>query len=211
MNQPRPHSVLAFVGALSLGLGLLGAGAFALGLKRGFSTRDDPSSLEALVARTARRLAVPSHSKELRAPPPTPALLQEARAHWASHCASCHGEDGAGQTAIGQRLYPRAPDMRAASTQEQTDGELYFVIKNGVRLTGMPAWGEPGDQDPESWALVAFIRTLPKLTPDELAEVRANLPRTPHQLREELEEQEFLRGAPSLAPPTTKPPEHRHE
>jgi len=117
---------------------------------------------------------------------------KQARLHWASHCASCHAVDGSGDTAVGRNLYPHAPDMRAASTQRLSDGELYFVIKNGVRLTGMPAWGEPGDDDAEGWALVGFIRTLPRLTEGELDELRANLPRTPHELREELEEQQFL-------------------
>ena len=199
--------VLSSIGAVSLLLALVGAVSGVLMVQRGFSTRDEPSSLEALVARAARSLAVTAQSKKLSGPPTTPELLHDARLHWASHCASCHGVGGAGDTALGQRLYPRAPDMRAAATQGQSDGELYFVIKNGVRLTGMPAWGEPGDQDTETWALVAFIRTLPQLTDDDLAELRAHLPRTPHELREEQEEQEFLRGEP----PPTQPQEHRHE
>ena len=207
MSQPRSQRVLASIGALALLLGMTAAAALALTIREGFSTRDEPSSLEAFAASAARSLATPARARRMQAPPITPELLEEARVHWASHCANCHGVDGAGDTTMGQLLYPRPPDMRAAPTQRLSDGELYFVIKNGVRLTAMPAWGVAGDDDGESWALVAFIRTLPKLTESELNEIRSNLPRTPHELREELEEQQFLRGEPAPASPT--PPTHR--
>ena len=78
---------------------------------------------------------------------------------------------------MGRNLYPKAPDMRARATQSLSDGELYSIIKNGVRLTGMPAWGAPGDADEETWALVHFIRRLPALTPDDLADMRRRNPR----------------------------------
>jgi mono/diheme cytochrome c family protein len=208
MATSARHSVLASIGAASLVLGLAFVAALALAVRGGFSTRAEPSVLEALAARAARSLALPARARKLPAPPVTPEALSEAGVHWAAHCASCHGVDGAGDTPIGQHLYPRPPDLRALDSQRRGDGELYFVIKNGVRLTGMPAWGEPGDDDGESWALVAFIRTLPRLTDAELAELRAQLPRTPHELAEDLEEQRFLRGEPA---PAENPQEHRHE
>ena len=67
---------------------------------------------------------------------------------------------------IGRNMYPRAPDMRLPAPQQRTDGELYYTIYNGVRLTGMPAWGGE-DDDEEIWALVHFIRKLPTLTPQQ--------------------------------------------
>lgn len=126
----------------------------------------------------------------------SPLLLTEARAHWADHCAGCHANDGSGQTALGSHLYPRAPDMRRSETQKLSDGELYAVIKNGVRLTGMPAWGEPGSADPESWALVAFIRRLPTLSPEELKAMEKLNPRTAQERAEQQEEDEFLNSPP---------------
>lgn len=84
--------------------------------------------------------------------------------------------------------------MRAETTQRLTDPQLYSVIKNGIRLTGMPAWGAPGDDDDESWALVALIRTLPTLDEGARAEIELNLPKTPHQQTEDAEEDDFLRG-----------------
>jgi mono/diheme cytochrome c family protein len=121
-------------------------------------------------------------------------VLAAARAHWADHCASCHANDGSGQTEMGKLMYPRPPDMRLAGTQGLTDGALYAVIKNGIRLTGMPAWGEPGNADLESWKLVAFIRQLPLLTPADLREMAKMNPVSPMEQHEATAEEEFLNG-----------------
>ena len=93
--------------------------------------------------------------------------MAEAREHFVEHCSMCHGIDGRGQTVIGRNLYPKVPPLTDADTQQLTDGELFYIISNGVRFTGMPAWG--GEDSPESiWGLVAFIRRLPKLSPEEI-------------------------------------------
>ena len=71
-------------------------------------------------------------------------------------------------------MYPKPPDMRLAATQNLTDGELYYIIENGVRLSGMPAWGDPRfiDQDDDTWKIVLFIRHLPNLTPEDLQDMK---------------------------------------
>jgi mono/diheme cytochrome c family protein len=122
-------------------------------------------------------------------------VLRDARAHFADHCASCHANDGSGATPMGQRLYPRAPDMRASTTQQLSDGELFAIIEHGIRLTGMPGWstGTP-DGEAASWGLVHFIRRLPTITAQELAEMEALNPRSPQQFREEEEARRFLAG-----------------
>ena len=186
--------VLAVVGALAL-LALLAAGvAGAAAVRRGFSAHDDPSALEAWVARAARRLAVPAHVEALKNPvEETPETHAEARAHWADHCASCHANDGSGQTPLGQALYPKAPDMRAELTQRLSDGELYGIIQNGIRLTGMPAWGERDDlANRDSWTLVHFIRRLPRLPPAEVEAMKELNPQSRHELLEQQQEEEFL-------------------
>ncbi len=120
---------------------LVVAGAVAA-VRRGFSARDKPSALESYVARTARKLAVPSKARnEINPFAPSTEVMAEARAHFADHCAICHANNGGGNTEIGQNLYPKAPDMRLPPTQNLTDGELYYTIHDGIRLTGMPAWG----------------------------------------------------------------------
>jgi len=133
---------------------------------RGFSAREKPSALEAFLARRARRLATPPEAKNLKNPlQPAPLNIAEARDHFADHCAICHANNGSGKTQINQGLYPPAPDMREAHTQDLTDGEIFYIIKNGIRFTGMPGWG---GEDEENWKLVLFIRHLPKLTPQEI-------------------------------------------
>jgi cytochrome c553 len=161
----------------------------------GFSARQEPSAAEAFVARGARRLAMPKAAREMQNPVPFSGdILVEARRHFADHCASCHGNDGSGNTEMGRNLYPKAPDMRMQRTQELTDGEIYFVIRNGIRLSGMPAWGKDTDDDRESWALVQFIRRLPKLSPAEIEDMQSFNPKSPAELREEQEEEDFLNG-----------------
>ena len=178
--------------------GITGAAAFGwVTIRRGFSARDNPPALEAYVAKTARNLSIPASERHAKNPvAPTAEVLSEARAHFADHCATCHGNDGSGKTQIGQNLYPKAPAMRLLETQNLTDGEVYYVIHNGIRLTGMPAWGTE-EKDEESWKLVLFIRHLPRLTPAEEREMEALNPKGPAEKEEEQEEEQFLNGKPS--------------
>jgi mono/diheme cytochrome c family protein len=173
------------------------ASAVVLGwmaIRRGFSARDNPSTIEAYVAKTARRLSTPASERDAENPfTPTAEVLSEARSHFADHCAMCHGNDGSGKTEIGQNLYPKAPDMRKSETQNLTDGQLYSIIHNGIRLTGMPAWGAP-DKDVDSWKLVLFIRHLTQMTPEEMKEMERFNPKSPVEQMEEQQEQEFLNG-----------------
>ena len=148
-------------------------------VRRGFSARDEPSAPEIFAARSARKLAVPKRAKTLRNPfAVTSDGLAEAQANWAQNCVGCHGVNGDGQTEIGRNLYPKPPDLRAAATQQQTDGELYTTIQNGIRLSAMPAWGEIRDDDRDRWNLVALIRRLNQLTPEEEREIQKYLPRS---------------------------------
>ena len=102
-------------------------------------------------------IAIPSRYKTMKNPvTATPEVIHEGMAHWADHCAACHANNGSGDTMYGKTMYPRPPDMRQKDTQEMSDGELYYTIKNGVRLSGMPAFGDPGDDDMDSWKLVAL-------------------------------------------------------
>ena len=85
--------------------------------------------------------------------------------------------------------------MRKPRTQELSDGELFAIIKNGVRLTGMPAWGDvAGHDDADNWKLVHFIRHLPKITPAEVERMKAMNPMTPAEMKEQQAEQNFLGG-----------------
>ena len=177
-------------------------------IRHGFSARDNPSWLESSVARKTRSMAVPSSAKNMKNPvPKTPENLKEAEEHWADHCAICHANNGSGSTTIGRNLYPKTPDMRKAETQSMADGELYYIIENGIRLSGMPAWGEGGDNDEASWKLVHFIRHLPQLTPEEEKHMESMNPKSPEEKQEEQQEQDFLNGQSEPAK-KSKPVKH---
>jgi len=188
-------TLLAFL-LLVLALAAVG-GVLAYSVaRRGLDTRTQPSRIEALLARTMRHLATPVATR-IRVNPveATPEVLDEGLEHFADHCASCHANDGSGDTEMGRNLYPKAPDMRAPATQALTDGELFSIIENGVRLTGMPAWGTGNeDSERETWALVHFIRSLPTLSQEDLARMEGLNPKTPAEFRREEEIRRFLEG-----------------
>ena len=165
----------------------LGVALAALVLHDGMSAAATPTKLEEFLARNARRLATPSKARAMVNPmPPTEANLRDARLHFADHCATCHGNDGSGQTLYGQNL---------------SDGELFWIIEHGVRFTGMPSFaGHHGNGD-DSWKLVLFIRHLPQLAPTEREEMERNNPKAPDDRKEEQQEDNFLdQAAPRQAP-----------
>jgi len=189
----------------TIAVALIAAGAtFYSWTKRGFSTRMAPGPVDAYLASSVREWSVPKRSRQLKNPIEcSDATLEEARAHWADHCSTCHANNGSGDSMLGKTMYPRPPDMRKAATQGETDGELYYTIKNGVRLSGMPAFGDAGDQDGDSWKLVCFVRHLPRLSPEEERRMEHLNPKTPDELEEEKQEDQFLNGG-------TPPPDNHH-
>ena len=155
-------------------------------VQHGISARDQPTGVEGAIAGVLRRAAVPRAARAMKNPVKLDAaVLTEGREHWADHCAPCHGMSGKGDTEIGRGLYPKPPDMSDGSPG-LSDGELFYIITNGVRLTGMPGWGDPRDgrSNEQTWHLVHFIRHLPKLSPAELEQMR----------KETMGEDEFLSG-----------------
>ncbi len=167
----------------------------------GFSAKTEPHAIEVFMARQIRHLAIPIEQRNRPNPVPlSPDLLQEGLAHFADHCAVCHANDGSGRTPIGKNVYPKAPDLRIADTQSMSDGELFWVIHNGIRFTAMPAWGEGDlDKDLDSWKLVHFIRHLPQLTQEEIDQMKALNPKTKKDLEEEAAFDQFLQGDDAAA------------
>ena len=206
-------------GTLVILTGLVLAGmalaiAIAVSLSHhGLSAKATPTRLEAFVARNARHLAILRSARLMENPVlDSPEIQREARLHFADHCAICHGNDGRGDTPIGEGLYPKPPDLRLAATQNLSDGELYWIIENGVRFTGMPAFssnqhngaGNHGNGQ-DSWKLVHFIRHLPHLGETERLEMEGYNPKGPEDRSEEEEENEFLNEATPKAKPESHP------
>jgi len=163
-------------------------------VRSGLSARVKPSEWEIWTATRLRSLAIPREQKMQKNPFSANDLLRkEAREHFADHCASCHANDGSGQTVLGGGLSPQAPDMRLPATQTKSDGELYSIIHNGVRFSGMPAWGVEGKDD-DSWKLVLFIRHLPQVGEDEIRDMEKYNPKNDAERAEEQEEEDFLSG-----------------
>ena len=199
-------------------IGLFAAGGIyaTLLVRRGFSARENPSWIEAFAAGIAKSLAVPTTYRMKNPFVPTAENVREGQEHFADHCAICHGNDGSGDTLFGKGLYPKPPDMRTAETQNKSDGELYYTIENGVRLSGMPAFGPASspnsgkDQeigDAETWKLVLFIRHLPQITSEELEHMKKLNPKTEADRAEEEQEEQFLNGG---SVPKTPAAEHHH-
>jgi mono/diheme cytochrome c family protein len=181
-------------------------------VRHGLSVHDEAGRIEVMLAGKMRAWSTPSELRTMSNPVPlSAAVLAEARAHFADHCATCHGNDGKGQTQIGQRLYPRAPDMTLAATQDLGDGELFAIIENGIRLTGMPGWGDgTAESAYGSWTLVHLIRHLPQLTAQEVEEMRALNPVSPAELEAARAEAAFLEGADQPPQPDAEHSEHSH-
>ena len=201
--------VWSLVGAITLAAVVAAGGLIFLRTgANGFSARAQPSAIERFVARRTRAMASPTSARERGNPvAESPEILAEARAHWADHCATCHANNGSGDTDMGKHMYPPAPDMRQAETQTLTDGELFYIIQNGIRLTGMRSWANgTGHDAQDSWKLVRFIRHLPKLTAEEEQAMREMNPKSPDELKEEREEREFLNGGQSH-----EHPRHKHD
>lgn len=203
--------VLKALVLLVLGAAVLMVVAFIWIGSRGISARAQPGRVETAVARTMRRLAVPRADRGRKNPVArSDAVVAEGMAHYADHCAACHANDGSGETEMGLGLYPKPPDMRQSATQSMTDGELFYIIENGIRLTGMPAWstGTPEGEE-ASWHLVHFIRQLPRLRPDQIEQMQQWNPRSPAEIRQQLEEERFLRGE-DVTPAERTGPAHAH-
>jgi mono/diheme cytochrome c family protein len=166
-------AVLIVVAALLVIAAMAGAGAIYV-VSTGLKAQPEPGAMETRMARTIRGFAIPREAKARSNPIGTSAEeLKPGLEHFARYCAMCHGNDGSGQgAAIGRGLFPKPPDMRDEATQRLTDGEIFYIIENGIRFTGMPAFGT-GKPDPagekQVWQLVRFVRHVPQITPDEIA------------------------------------------
>ena len=207
----RRGAIMILGGLLLLGVAVAIAASM---LHDGVSARATPTRLEAFVARNARHLAIPANARQAQNPVlDSPEGQREGRLHFADHCAVCHGNDGSGDTPIGNGLYPKPPDLRKRETQDLSDGELFWIIENGVRFTGMPAFSSNGDHaggsqgdGQDSWKLVHFIRHLQHLTVVERLEMERYNPKGPEDRAEEQEENEFL----NEATPKVKPESQTH-
>ena len=158
-----------------LGLAVIVLSGTALLVRRGFRASATPPWWESAVARDLRNVAIPTSVRGEKNPFfGSSEAVSQGREFFLANCANCHGVDGGGKTPVGTNLYPRVPDLRATPTQNLTDGEIHYIIENGVQLTGMPAWSRPHSESGDSWKLVTFIRSLQGATWQEQAQQAAS-------------------------------------
>jgi mono/diheme cytochrome c family protein len=156
---------------------------FLAGAMLGCPASKKPSKWEARLANMAKDVVIPVEAKNLKNPlAQNPDAAQEGQKIFMGSCAMCHGTDGHARTSLGLAMYPPAMDLTSPHVQHWTDAELFWIIQNGVRLTGMPAW-KSMISETDSWKLVNFIRMVTRLQPAALPENQAK----PGPLKTELE------------------------
>ena len=155
-------------------LGFVVAGGICAGVlytqMHGFNARGvRPGGFEKFMVHYWMRGGMPSGVANTPDPlPVTPENIAAGRDFYVTHCAFCHGNNGAGKTEVAAGMYPRVPNLRDEA--DLTDGQLFYIVREGIRYSGMPGWGPPDNRD---WQLVQFIRYLPKTTPQDLQQMDA--------------------------------------
>jgi mono/diheme cytochrome c family protein len=147
------------IGAIVLATLLGTAGLFAS--RFGLTALAEPGRTEALVATKAKRYLVGRESLHgvPDEPTQTQAGLLEGDKRYGAECAMCHGMSGHVPTETGRWMYPRAADLTSPDVQSYSDRELFWIVKNGIRLSGMPAFGKV-ESDEHIWDLVHYVRSL---------------------------------------------------
>lgn len=166
---------MKFLSGMLAGLLLLGLGAAAFVFSGVFdvSATVHPSKLEKKLAGAALDRSVARRAPNTSNPvAPSPEVLRAGLAHYRGTCVTCHGAPGVDASEIGIGLNPPAPDLTLRKVQRRTDGELFWLVSHGIRMTGMPAFG-PTHEDEDIWKIVAFLRHLPEITPEEEKELEA--------------------------------------
>ena len=121
---------------------------------------------------TARVRSIKAHAKGIL--PPGDLTRQEridaGASHYTEHCAACHSAPGVQADDMAEGMYPKPPSLTDA-TKRYTPGELFWILKNGIKMTGMPSWGDHSDED--LWNAVAFLEKLPGMSPGEYQKLKS--------------------------------------
>ena len=130
---------------------------------------------ERSVAIRAADIVVPADLENVR-------RVASGAGQYAEMCSSCHLAPGMKRTEISRGLYPRAPELRRGGGL--TPAEEFWVVKHGLKMTGMPAWGVT-HSDEVLWDVVAFLRKLPELTPDQYQALVKSVPKSHEQMMQD--------------------------
>ena len=137
------------------------------------------------IMETARVRSIKAHAVGITVPLSFdhPANIPIGVEHFAAHCAVCHGAPGVPKGDIARGLYPQPPDLAKAASL-YSPAELFWIVKHGIKMTGMPAWNDHSDE--ELWATVAFLKKLPGMSEQDYARlVMANMSHGDHHHSEQ--------------------------
>lgn len=164
-------SVAAAVVAVALGA--LAATAFVASSAYNVGADDPHYRLTRSVLETVRTRSVAAQARDIEVPDlQDPARIRRGAGNYDAMCASCHLAPGAAPSELSRGLYPAPPEL--AQRSDIDAAQAFWVIKHGIKASGMPAWGKSMD-DPYIWDLVAFVKRLPDLSPGQYeAEVAAS-------------------------------------
>jgi mono/diheme cytochrome c family protein len=161
--------IVTTVGAIII-IAILGGFAFVYSGLFDVAATERHWPLTQWVLETARTRSIKAHATGIEVPAGLgdEAKLVMGTEHFAAHCAVCHGAPGVPKGDIAQGLYPQPPDLAQIATH-YSEAELFWIIKHGIKMTGMPAWADHSDE--EVWATVVFLRKLPGMTQDDYAKL----------------------------------------
>lgn len=133
-----------------------------------------------LVLEFGMRSSVRTHALGIEIPKlDDPALIERGAGHFQGGCAPCHGAPGRPASPIVRAMLPEPPDL-GATVPTWKANELFWIVKHGLKYTGMPAWAAQA-RDDEVWAVVAFLQRLPQINPAQYQEL-ANLEPRPQDV-----------------------------
>lgn len=159
----------AFFGAIFILLVLIFLAAlFIFSGRYNIAAVEPHSTAEQWLFAIVRDRSIASHSGVIQPPPSLadPARIQAGFHEYHEMCFTCHGAPGHKPSEIGQELNPEPPKLDAEAVQARSDAQLFWIVKNGLRMTGMPAFGPTHDEE-TLWSIIAFLRKLPKIKPQE--------------------------------------------
>ena len=192
--------------ALVLLLALLGSIGFVYSGIYNVAATDRHWGLTEQILETVRLRSIRAQAAGITVPADLdkPEKLVMGVEHFAAHCAVCHGGPGVPKGDIGKGLYPPAPDLAQVSTH-LSEAEIFWVIKNGIKMTGMPSWSDHSDE--EIWATVAFLKKLPGMTSEEYGKlIMESMTHGGHQHSSS----DQGTASPPAEQPAPAPNDHRH-
>ena len=151
--------ILTVIGAV----GLIGATSFIYFGAFNIAADDRHTKPIYWLLETLRDRSIAMRASDIKVPPlDDPTMISAGGADYNEMCTGCHLQPGVEQSELASAMYPQPPSL--ARVKREQPAETFWIIKHGIKMSGMPAWGATHD-DKRMWAIVAFLQQLPRLTP----------------------------------------------